>query len=140
MRLTIHNNALRLSEIKAHSRAGGHMFMAGTKDIPINNRVVLNILQIIRAVMSLAAEAELGTLFINAKMVVSMPYTLKELGHPQTRTPIQTDNSTAHTLLTKNYDQGFAGHGMQFHWLHCHKMQDVYCFYWRPGTQNLAYN
>ena len=39
MKLTIHSNVCYLSEPKAHSRAGGHMFMA----IPINNGAVLNI-------------------------------------------------------------------------------------------------
>jgi hypothetical protein len=48
----------------------------------------------------LAAEAELGVLFINAKTAVSMQRTLKEMGHPQPCTPIQTDNSTTHALLT----------------------------------------
>jgi hypothetical protein len=47
MRLAIHSNALYLTETKAQSRVSGHMFMAGTKDIPINNGAVLNILQII---------------------------------------------------------------------------------------------
>jgi hypothetical protein len=47
MRLIIHSNASYLSQPKAHSRAGGHMFMAGTEDIPVNNGAVLNILQII---------------------------------------------------------------------------------------------
>ncbi len=51
MRLAIHSNWMYLSEPKAHSRTGGHMLMAGTEDIPINNGAVLNILQIIRAVM-----------------------------------------------------------------------------------------
>ncbi len=100
MRLAIHSDALYLSEPKACSRAGGHMFMAGTEDIPINNGAVLNILQIIRAVKSSAAEAKLGALFINSKTAVSMQRTLKEMGHPQTCTLIQTNNSTAHTLLT----------------------------------------
>ncbi len=74
MKLAIHSNASYLLEPKACSRAGGHMFMfmAGTEDIPINNGAVLKILQIIKAVMSSAAEAELGTLFINAKTAVSM--------------------------------------------------------------------
>jgi hypothetical protein len=83
MKHTIHSKASYLSEPKAHSRAGSHMFMAGTEEIPINNGAVLNISQIIKAVMSSAAEAELGTLFINAKTAVSMQWTLKELGHPQ---------------------------------------------------------
>jgi hypothetical protein len=75
MRLTIHSDASYLSEPKAHSRAGDHMFMAGNEDIPINNGAVLNISQIVRAVMSSAAEEELGALF-NAKMAVSMQRTL----------------------------------------------------------------
>jgi hypothetical protein len=83
MKIAIHSNASYLSEPKACSRAGGHMFMAVTEEIPINNGAVLNISQIIKAVMSSAAEAELGALFINAKTAVSMQQTLKELGHPQ---------------------------------------------------------
>ncbi len=74
--------------------------MAGMEEIPTNNAAVSNILLIIKTVMSSAVEAELGALFINAKMVVSMQRTLEELGHPQPRTPIQTNNSTAHALLT----------------------------------------
>jgi hypothetical protein len=113
--------------------------MAGTEDIPINNGAVLNISQIIRGVMSLAAEAKLGALFINAKTAVSMHCTLKEMGHPQTCTPIQTNNSTAHTLLTnKIMPKALKTMDMRFHWLHCHEAQDQYHFYWRSGTQNLV--
>ncbi len=72
MKLAIHSNASYLSEPKARSRAGGHMFLAGTEEIPINNRAVLSIFQIIKAVMSSAAEAELDGLFINLKTAVSM--------------------------------------------------------------------
>ena len=100
MKLAIHSDASYLSEPKACSCVGGHMFMAGTEEIPINNGAVLKISQIIKPVMSSAAEAELGALFINAKTAVSMRRTLEELGHPQPRTPIQTDNATAHALLT----------------------------------------
>ncbi len=104
MVLAIHSNALYLSEPKARSQAGGHMFMAGKEEIPFNNGAVLNISQIIRAVMSSAAEAESGALFINTKTAVSMQQTLIELGHPQPCTLMQTDNATAHALLTnKSY-------------------------------------
>ncbi len=139
MRLAIHSNASYLSEPKARSRAGGHMFMAGNEDIPINNGAVLNILQIIRAVMLSAAEAELGALFINAKTAVSMQCTLKEMRHPQTCTPIQTNNSTAHALLAnKVMPKVLKAMDMRFHWLRCCKERDQYRFYWRPGTQDLA--
>jgi len=43
MVLAIHSNALYLSKPKSRSRAGGHMFMAGNEEIPINNGAVLNI-------------------------------------------------------------------------------------------------
>jgi hypothetical protein len=82
IRLAIHSDASYLSEPKDRSRTGYHIFMAGNEDIPTNNGAVLNISQIIRAVMSLAAEAKLGALFINAKTAVSMQCTLKEMGHP----------------------------------------------------------
>jgi hypothetical protein len=67
MVLTIHSNTSYLSEPKSRSRAGGHMYMAGKDKIPINNRAVLNILQIIWAVMSFVAEAELGALYVLPK-------------------------------------------------------------------------
>jgi hypothetical protein len=139
MVLAIHSNALYLSEPKSHSHAGGHMFMAGKDEIPINNGAILNISQIIRAVMSSVAEAELGALFINAKTAVSMRQTLIKLRHPQPRTPIQTDNTTAHVLLTnKILPKALKAMDMHFHWLQCCDAQDRFHYYWRPGTQNLA--
>jgi hypothetical protein len=80
MVLVIHSNASYLSEPKACSRVGRHMFMAGRDNIPTNNGAVLNVLQIIRAVRSSAVEVEFGALLINAKTAVSMHHTLKELG------------------------------------------------------------
>ena len=139
MKFTIHSNASYLSEQKAHSRAGGHMFVAGSEEIPISNGVILNILQIIKTVMSSATEAELGALFINAKTSVSMRQTLEEMGHPQPRTPIQTANSTAHALLTNRIlPKALKAMDMRFNWLRCRDAQGQFRFYWRPGTQNLA--
>jgi hypothetical protein len=69
---------------------------------PANNEAVLNIAQLIKAVMSLAAEAELGTLYINAGKAVPMHNLLQEMGHPQPPTPIQTDNSTALGVVNSN--------------------------------------
>jgi hypothetical protein len=118
---------------------GGHMFMAGRDNIPTNNGAVLNILQITRAVMSSATEAELGALFINAKTAVSMCHMLEELGHPQPPTPMQTDNKTANDLLTKKImPKALKVMYMNFHWLGCHEALRQFRYYWRPGTQNLA--
>ncbi len=65
MVLAIYSNASYLSKPKSCSCAGGHMFMAGKDGVPFNIGGILNILQMIRAVMSSTAEAELGGLFIN---------------------------------------------------------------------------
>ncbi len=118
MVLAIHSDASYLSKPKARSRSGSHMFMASINKIPKNNGAVLNILQIIRAIMSSAAEAELGALFINAKAAVSIRQTLEELGHPQPWMPIQTDNSTTLALLTnKILTKALKSMDMRFHWL-----------------------
>ena len=118
MVLAIHSDVSYLSEPKAHSQADSHMFMASDEDIRKNNGAVLNILQIICTVMSSAAEAKLGALFINAKAAVSMGQTLEELGHLQPWMLIQTDNSTAHALLTnKILPKTLQTMDMRFHWL-----------------------
>ncbi len=64
---------------------------------------------------------------------------LEELGHPQPQTPIQTNNLTAHALLAnKILPKALKAINMQFHWLRCRAAQGQFCYYWRPGTQNLA--
>ena len=140
MVLTIHSVGSYLSEPKSHSRARGHMYMAGKDEIPINNGAVLKILQKIQPIMSSAVEAELGALFINAKTVVSMRQTLIELVHLQPRTPMQTDNATAHALLLTNkiLPKALKAMDMCFHWLWCHDAQGQFRYYWQSGTQNLA--
>ena len=113
--------------------------MAVNEDIPCNNVAVLKVSQVIKAVMSLAAESELGALFINAKTAVPIQTTLVEMGHAQPKTPMQTDNSTAHGVLnniimpksTKSMD-------MRFHWIQCQNTQGQFRYYWRPGPTNLA--
>jgi hypothetical protein len=67
---------------------------SNTKD-PSNNGAVLNIAQIIKSVMSSAAEAELGALYVNACKAIPQRQLLEEMGRPQPPTPMQTDNSTA---------------------------------------------
>jgi hypothetical protein len=83
MVLAIHSDAGYLNESKAGSREGGIFFMSSNVQNPQNNGAVLTIAQIIDAVMSSAAEAELGALFINAKEADHMQWILQEMGHPQ---------------------------------------------------------
>jgi hypothetical protein len=124
------SNASYLSKHKSCSRVGGHMFMTRKDKIPFNNGTIFNILQIIQAVMSSAAEAELGALFINAKTAILMCQMRTELGHPQPRMPMQTNNATAHVLLTsKILPKAIKAMDMHFHWLRCRNAQGQFCYY-----------
>ncbi len=67
-----------------------------------NNGAVLTIAQIIEAVMSLAAKAKIGALYINCWEAVPAHHTLEFLGHPQPPTPIQTDNTMALGVVNNN--------------------------------------
>ena len=84
-----------LSNPKACSRAGGHFFVMNSSSFPPDNGVVLTVSQTIKTVMSSTVEAEFSALFINARQAVYMRKVLKEMGHKQDQTPMQTYNSTA---------------------------------------------
>ena len=64
---------------------------------------------------------------------------LTKLGHPQPKTPIQTDNSTAEGVInstiqpkqTKSMD-------MQFEWLKDREAKEQFGFFWQAGKTNLA--
>ena len=85
--------------------------------------------------MSSAAEVELGALFINCKLAVPARKMLEELGHPQPKTPTQTDNSTANGLLNnKIIPKEMKSIDMKFHWMRCRDAQGQFRFYWIPGT------
>jgi len=90
--------------------------------------------------MSSAAEAELGALYINAREAIPMRLLLEEMGHKQPPTPIQTDNSTAHGVVTNNIQpRRTKAMDMRFHWLRCRDLQGQFRYYWRPGPDNRAY-
>jgi hypothetical protein len=107
MLLHIHSNASYLTEAEAHSRAGGHHFLSDNPNNqpPRPNGPILNIAKILRNVMSSAAEAEVGALFLNAKEGTVLRTTLEEMGHPQPPTPLQTDNSTADGIINGTIKQ-----------------------------------
>ena len=68
-------------------------------DPPPNNGAIHNVAEIIKAVMSSVAEAELGALYINARTGVEIRNILEEMGHMQPRTPIQMDNLTSEGII-----------------------------------------
>jgi hypothetical protein len=106
---------------------------------PANNGAVLNLAQLIKAVMSSAAEAELGALYINAQEAVPQRTTLVEMGHKQPQTPMQTTNTTALGVVNNNIQPRCTKTmDMRFHWLHDREAQRQFRFFWHPGPTNRA--
>jgi hypothetical protein len=61
------------------------------------------------------------------------------MGHPQPKTPIQTDNSTAEGVINNKIQlKRTKAMDMRFHWLRDCEAQDQLRIYWRPGKTNLA--
>ena len=139
MVMAVHSDASYLSESKARSRAGGHFFMSSDHEIPANNGAVHTIAQIIKNVMASACEAEIGAMFVNAREAVPMRQTLLEMGHPQPKTPMQTDNTAAHQVVTNNVQpKRTKSMDKNFHWLRDRAAQQQFRYYWRPGPTNLG--
>ena len=138
MKLAIHSDAGYLNESKARSRAGGHFFMSENIANPPNNGAIHSLAEIIKAVMSSAAEAELGALYLNARKGIEIRNILKEMGHPQPPTKIQTDNSTAEGIINSRVQpKQTKAMDMRLHWLRDRSVaQKQFEFYWRPGSTN----
>jgi hypothetical protein len=138
MVLAGHSNASHLSESNAQSRAGGHFFMSKNVETPPNNGAVFTILQIIKAVMSSAAEAKIGALYINCCEAVPARHVLEFMGHKQAPTPMQTDNTTALGVVNKNVMKKLKSMDMKYHWLRCRISQMQFKHYWAAGSTNLG--
>ena len=141
MILHLHSDASYLSLPEARSRAGGHLFLStkpSTKPTP-NNGPVLNIVKVLRNVMSSAAEAETGALFHNCKEATILRNSLADMGYPQPPTPVQTDNSTASGIVNDTVKQQRSkAIDMRFYWVRDRIKQGHFHVFWAPGRDNLG--
>ena len=84
---------------------------------PLNGAIHIEC-EILRHVVSSAAEAEVGGFFHNAQVAILIRTLLTVLYYPQPPTPIKTDNSTAHGFM---YDYIRQKHSklwdMRYYWL-----------------------
>ena len=139
MVLSSHSDASYLSESKSRSQAGGNFFMSNDSPIPANNGAVVTISQIIKSLITSAAEAELGALFINCREAILARHALKAMGYEQPPTPMQNDNTTAHGVVTNNIAiKRLKSMEMKLHWLRCRIPQKQFRHYWQPGPKNLG--
>ena len=139
MVLAAHADASFSSESKSRSRAGGHIFLSEDDPIPRNYGPVQSISRVIKHVCPSAAEAEGSSLFIVAQDMVPLRNMLIEMGWPQPRSPLQTDNSTANgyvnnTIVVKRLKAA----DMRMDWLRCREAQGQFRIYWDKGANNLA--
>ena len=113
--------------------------MSSNVPYPPNNGAIKNIAKVIDAVVSLAAEAELGALFINAQEAVYLQRILVNMGHPQPKTPIQTDHSTAEGFINSKIQPKCTKlMDMRFEWLKDREAKNQFRFFWRSGKTSLA--
>ena len=80
--LAVHSDAGFHNKFKGWSRAGAHVFLAEDDPFPRWNGPILTVAQIIKFVMTSAAEAELGALFITTQKMIALRHTLIEMGWP----------------------------------------------------------
>ena len=90
-----HSDAGFNNETRSRSRAGAHIFLSENDPVPRWNGPVLSIAQIMKYVLSSAAEAETSALFLTAKEMIPLKKTLEEMRWKQPPSPLQCDNSTA---------------------------------------------
>ena len=83
MLLAGHNNAMYLNKDDARSRAGGHHYLSKNMSFPPNNSAIINVLQIIKAVITLAVEVELSSLYITAQKVDYIRQIIEVMGYFQ---------------------------------------------------------
>ena len=92
-----------------------------------------------RFVVASAAEGELGTLFHNCQTGMIFWQTLKDLGHPQPKTPVHCDNAMAVGIASNIVKlQQSRSMEMHFFWVGDKVAQEMYDITWRPGMENLA--
>ena len=86
--------------------------------IPASNATTgVTVSQIAKVVMSSAAEAKLGALFINCREAVPARPALEIMGHKQPLTPVQTNNTAALGVVNSSIaSKRLKSMDMELHW------------------------
>jgi hypothetical protein len=140
MILHIHSDASYLSVSNARSQLGGIFFLGNkSPEQDTLNGSILNVAAVIKNVVALAAESEVGACLYNTQSGAPLRVTLTELGHTQPPTPLRTDDSTAYDVLNETIKQKRSkAMDMRYHWLTDRVRQKQFDVYWRPGRENLG--
>jgi len=125
MILYIDSDASYLSLPLGKSRSRGFFYFSKrqtkpkekpTSLTPLNGAVYVLCTRL-KHVMASAAEAEVGSLFMNCQEAIPIRTACEEMGHPQPPTPVKTDNSTASGLANATIKQRKSrSMDMRFYW------------------------
>ena len=81
----------------------------------------------------------MGGLFVNTKEVEVLRTSLEEMGHPQGKTPMQTDNSTASVIINETVKQRRSkAIDISFYWVRDRCKQKHLLIYWAPVKYNMV--
>ena len=138
MDLAGHSNALYLSQKSPVAEQVDISLCQTTQRFHATMEQCSRFSKIIKAVMSSAAEAELGAIFINCKEAIPARQELEEMGHKHTPKSMQSDNTTAQGVFTNRISsKSLKSMDMRLHWLRFRATQGQFCHYWRAGETNL---
>jgi hypothetical protein len=150
MQLHLHSDASYLSAPNSRSRLGGYFFLSDSLADPTRaptpddtpppfNGPVLVTANIIKVVVASATEAEFAAIFHNCQDAVLCRTILEDLGHPQTATPVQTDNSCAAGIANRTVKQRRSkAMDVRFYWILDRVDQGQFLIHWRKGADNDA--
>jgi hypothetical protein len=143
MILHIDTDAAYLVMPNAKSRIAGYFYLSSHPSVtgapvPLNGPILVECTTI-KHVVGSAAEAECGGCYHNAQRAVPIRIALEDLGHPQPKTPVKTDNSTAEGFANKSMRQKRSkAWDMHYHWIRDRDAQGQFIFYWAKGLNNWA--
>ena len=132
---------------KSRIRTGDIYFLSYAKPeskyyetfVPLVNGIIHVVCKILRNIIASAAEAEVGTLFVNAQDVAPIRTTLIEMNHLQPITTIQVENSTAVVIANKEIKHRmYKAMDTRFYWIQCRIKQDQFIIHWKPGKDKLG--
>jgi hypothetical protein len=106
----------------------------------LTNGAILIVSKVLKHVMSSAAKAEIGAVFIHAKEGAVLRTTLEELGHKQPPTHMETDNTTATGYSNGTIKQKCTkAMDMRFYWIKDRVKQGQCNVYWGPGLMSFIW-
>ena len=145
MQLYVDSDAAYLVAPKAKSRIGGYFYLSNTykpedtSPSPTLNGPIHIECQVLKHVVTSAAEAETSDIFLNINTALWISRMLEALGHPQKIVPIKTDNSTAEAFSNSTLkEKRSKAWDMRLYWIQDRVHNKEFHVYWKSGAENFA--